>query len=105
MASLMKKLRSSYDHVIIDTPPVLELADAGILGSVSNEVLLIARLNQTPRALIEQAIRILSSYNAPVGGLIATDQQRPQRRYYYKYGYKYGYSHDYTTHLDASKAA
>ena len=105
MISLMKKLRSSYDHIIIDTPPVIELADAGILGSISNEVLLIARLNQTPRALIEQAIRVLTSYNAPVGGLIATDQQRPHRRYYYKYGYKYGNSYGYNGQHDASKAA
>lgn len=98
MAQLIKRLRTKYDHVIIDTPPVVDLADAGILGAMSDEVLLIARLARTPRSLIEQAVRTLNSYDAPVAGVIATDQRRTGRSYYkYKYGYRYRYqqSHSY----------
>jgi capsular exopolysaccharide synthesis family protein len=91
MIALLKQLRSQYDHVIIDTPPVVELADAGILGSMSDDVLLIVRLNRTPKPLIEQAIATLASYNAAVAGMIATDQQPHMRRYYQKYGYSYRY--------------
>ena len=92
MAELLELLKAKFDHVIIDTPPVVELADAGILGGLSDEVLLIARMNRTPKPLIEQAVRTLQSYSAPVAGLIATDQ-RHQRRgaYYYRYGYRYRY--------------
>lgn len=91
-ASLFKALRRDYDHIIIDTPPVVELADAGILGSLSDDVLLIVRMNRTPRTLIDQAIRTLDSYNAPVAGLIATDHPRHRERYYnYRYGYRYRY--------------
>jgi capsular exopolysaccharide synthesis family protein len=95
MASLIKRLRAKYDHVIIDTPPVVDLADAGILGAMSDEVLLIARLARTPRTLIDQAVRTLNSYDAPVAGVIATDQRRTGRGYYYKYkyGYRYRYQH------------
>jgi protein-tyrosine kinase len=92
MASLLKVLRSKYDHVIIDTPPVIELADAGILGGLSDEVMLIARISRTPKPLIEQALRALRNYNAPVAGVIATDQERGKNRYhYYRYGYRYRY--------------
>jgi len=83
MASLLKQLRNKYDHIIIDTPPVLELADAGIVGAFSDDVLLIAQMNRTPRTLIEQAIKTLTSYNAPVAGIIATNQNRANQRYYY----------------------
>lgn len=93
-AELLTRLRQRYDHVIIDTPPVIELADAGILGAQSDEVLLVARMQRTPRTLVEQAVRTLGSYNAPVAGLIATDHKRLRRRYYsYRYGYRYAY-HD-----------
>lgn len=92
MSSLIKTLRSQYDHVIIDTPPVVELADAGILGSQSDDVFLIVRLNRTPKPLIEQAISALASFNAPVAGMLATDQQPHMRRYHSKYGYSYRYS-------------
>ena len=92
MSQLLETLRQRYDHVVIDTPPVVELADAGILGAQSDDVLLIARMNRTPRTLIEQAIRTLGSYNAPVAGMIATDHQRARHRYYYyRYGYRYRY--------------
>lgn len=92
MANLLKVLRTRYDHVIIDTPPVIELADAGILGGLSDEVMLIARISRTPKPLIEQALRALRSYNAPVAGVIATDQERGRNRYhYYRYGYRYRY--------------
>jgi len=91
---LLGRLRERFDHVIIDTPPVVELADAGILGAQSDEVLLVSRMNRTPRTLIEQAISTLQSYHAPVSGMIATDQHRTRRRSYgYRYGYRYGYSY------------
>jgi len=93
MVNLIKAVRQKYDHVVIDTPPVVELADAGIVGALSDDVLLIARMNRTPKALIQQAIRTLASYKAPVAGLIATDQSRHRQRYYY---YRYGYRYQYT---------
>lgn len=96
MAQFLARLRQRYDHVIIDTPPVLELADAGILGAQSDEVLLVVRLNHTPWSLVEQALRVLASYNTSVTGLIATDHHHGQRPYYrYRYGYRYGYRYRY----------
>lgn len=92
MTTLLKTVRREYDHVIIDTPPVVELADAGILGTLSDDVILIARMNRTPRPLIDQAVRTLASYGAPVAGVIATDQSNFRRHYYYhRYGYRYRY--------------
>lgn len=94
MSNLLLRLREKYDHVIIDTPPVVELADAGILGAQSDDVLLVARLQRTPRELIEQAIRNLASFNAPVAGVIATDQKRAGNQHYLRYG-RYGYGYGY----------
>lgn len=94
MTNLIQGLRAKYDHVIIDTPPVLQLADAGILGSQSEEVLVVARMRRTPRPLVEQAINTLTSYNAQVSGIIATDNPRSRGQGYgYKYGYRYSYGY------------
>lgn len=95
MADLLKVLRDRYDHVIIDTPPVVELADAGILGAMSDDVLMIVRMGRTPEPLVRQAIRTLNSYNAHVAGLVATAQMRNRGRYYYRYGYRYRYRYHY----------
>lgn len=106
MSHLIQGLRAKYDHVIIDTPPVLQLADAGILGSQSEEVLVVARMRRTPRPLVEQAINTLTSYNAQVNGIIATDNPRSRGRGYgYKYGYRYGYAYGYTSDRQSRKRA
>lgn len=106
MSHLIQGLRAKYDHVIIDTPPVLQLADAGILGSQSEEVLVVARMRRTPRPLVEQAINTLTSYNARVNGIIATDNPRSRGRGYgYKYGYRYGYAYGYTSDRQSRKRA
>ena len=78
--------------VFIDTPPVLDLADAGILGGLSDEVLMVARMRRTPRPLIEQAVRVLKSYHTPLGGIIATDQERLAGVYDYSYRSRYRYT-------------
>ena len=90
MPSLLARVREKYDHVIIDTPPVLEMADAGILGAMSDDVLLVARLERTPRDLVERAIRTLGGYNAPVAGVIATDQKHCRHHNYYKHNSRDG---------------
>ncbi|MCC7147458.1 MAG: CpsD/CapB family tyrosine-protein kinase [Phycisphaeraceae bacterium] len=100
MVKLLAELRKRYDHVIIDTPPIIDLADAGILGRLSDEVLLIVRLNRTPRSLVEQALSTLASYRAPVSGLIATDQKPRGHGKYYKYG-----SNSYRRYYYHSKAS
>ena len=90
--SLLQHLKREYDHVIVDTPPVVELADAGILGALSDEVLMVVRMCRTPEPLVQQAIRTLAGYNAPVASLIATDQARHRSQYYsYHYGYRRHY--------------
>ena len=108
MQALMEHLRQRFDHVVIDTPPVIELADAGVLGGLSDEVLLIARMRRTSSRLIEQAIHTLGTYNAPVGGVIATDHRTGFGRYYayrYHYRYRYGYRSRYQDARKRRKAA
>ncbi len=92
MKTLLNALRSKFDHVVVDTPPVIQVADAGIVGAQADDVLMVARMGKTPKMLVAQAVRVLGSYNAKVSGVIATDQQRgapPLLRSRYGYHYRY----------------
>lgn len=91
MGGVLQTLRARFDHVIVDTPPALELADAGILGSMSDDVMLIARMHRTPRYMIDQTLRVLKSYNAPVSGVVLTDMKLDVPSYVYRYSYRNGY--------------
>lgn len=95
MTTVLQRLRTTFDHVLVDTPPVLELADAGVLGAQSDDVLLIVRLNRTSRQLVDQATRTLTSYNAPVVGAILTDLPMHNSGYYNNSRYMYKYRYHY----------
>jgi capsular exopolysaccharide synthesis family protein len=70
MAELLKTLAGTYDHIIIDTPPVLTFADALMMGRSVNGVIVVTRSNVTERAYAQDAIRRLRTIRAPILGLV-----------------------------------
>jgi protein-tyrosine kinase len=57
MRRLLDHLRTRFDRVILDTPPVLPLADVAVLASIVDGVLLVVRAGVTPKPSIENALR------------------------------------------------
>jgi capsular exopolysaccharide synthesis family protein len=66
----MLKQRNSY--VLIDTPEVLKISDASLLGAIADGVLLVVRLDKTPRYWVEQAHNTLESLGGNVLGMCLT---------------------------------
>lgn len=94
LAEVLAEIRLRFDHVVIDTPPILDVADAGSLCAAADQVLLVVRLNQTDRELAHEALQTVQSYNSRVAGLVLTDVKPHAVPYgrHYKYGY-YGYGY------------
>jgi capsular exopolysaccharide synthesis family protein len=57
MRRLLDHLRTRFDRVILDTPPVLPLADVAVLAPMVDGVLLVVRAGFTPKPAIENALR------------------------------------------------
>lgn len=90
MRDLLGRLRTEYDVVIIDAPPILPVADAAILASEVDGVLLLARYGSTSRDQLRQAVSRIDS----VGGrLLGTILNRAPRSGLGGYGYGYGYGY------------
>jgi capsular exopolysaccharide synthesis family protein len=71
MRRTLDALRSRFDRVLIDTPPVVPLADVGVLAPYADGVLLVVRAGATPKPLIERA---LASFDAGrLLGLVLND--------------------------------
>jgi len=56
MRRVLEALRSRFDRVIVDVPPVIPLADVGVLAVQCDGVLLVVRAGVTPKPLIERAL-------------------------------------------------
>jgi len=92
MQDLLRKLRDDYDHVIVDSPPVISVTDPVLLSVQTDAVLLIIRSGQTTAAHVRRARSLLQSVNAGLLGVVvnAADLGSPDYYYYY-YGSKYRY--------------
>ncbi|MDO8287602.1 MAG: polysaccharide biosynthesis tyrosine autokinase [Parvibaculum sp.] len=84
MDKLLAELRNRYDLVILDTAPVLPVADTRVLAPKADVVVFLARWRKTPQHAIEAAFRLLSGTGAHVGGVALTQMDMKQQT---KYGY------------------
>jgi capsular exopolysaccharide synthesis family protein len=57
MRRTLDQLRTRFDRVILDTPPILPLADVAVLAPMVDGALLVVRAGMTPRPAIENALR------------------------------------------------
>lgn len=86
MAKLIAELRTMMDIVIIDTPPILAMQDARLLGEISDGALLVVRWGRTPREAVLRAVRSLRDFEIHLlGAVLARGHAKVHR--YYSYGY------------------
>ncbi len=64
---ILSELRTRYDHVILDGPPVLTLADVNVLSSLADQVILVVRASSTSHEIVRQAVKQLSVDTDAVG--------------------------------------
>jgi polysaccharide biosynthesis transport protein len=70
MDQLLAQLAKLYDLVILDTPPVLPVADTRILARKVDFTVVVARWRSTPHQAIESALYLLSADGVEVGGVV-----------------------------------
>jgi tyrosine-protein kinase Etk/Wzc len=97
MAALLQKLRDKYDIILIDSPPVMAVADAVILAPKTDGVILVYRVGKTARAVLFRAKTQLVKSGAQVRGIVLNNMSpEMEMRYGYYYHYKY-YGKYYTS--------
>jgi polysaccharide biosynthesis transport protein len=67
---LLQRLRSEFDIVLIDTPPLLDITDARILGRLADAAVLVFRAGKTSRDAASAAKRRLTDDGIPMLGTI-----------------------------------
>ncbi len=90
MRVLLSELAKHFDLVILDTPPVLATADAGILAALADGVVLVVRAGQTDRVAAKRAHQQLVNVKARVVGTVLNDpggEVSQYGDYYYPYDY------------------
>jgi capsular exopolysaccharide synthesis family protein len=92
MRELLTRLKSIYDFILLDSPPVLAVTDASILGNEVDGVILVVRSRSTSPDMVEEAGERLGKVGARVMGVVMNDLDL--ERHYGKYA-RYSYSSYY----------
>lgn len=102
LEELVERLLTRFDHVILDAPPVLGLADAPLIGG-QVEGIVFAVEAAGPKAVdVQAALGRLRMANVNVLGVVLTKYERRQSGYGYGYGYgfEYGDKHSHRQELE-----
>jgi len=93
MKDLLHELARDYDHVVVDSPPVLSVTDATVLSVLVDGVILVVRSGKTTREALRHTRQLFYNVNARVLGVVlnGVDLRSVDYNYYYYKYYGYGY--------------
>jgi polysaccharide biosynthesis transport protein len=96
---LLRRLRAEFEYVLVDSPPILSVADTRILATMTDAVVLVTKAYETPFEVVRRARSLLYGAGARILGVALNDVNIRKESYGGKYGYYqqygYGYGSDY----------
>ncbi len=105
MRQLIAECAKRYDYVIVDTPPINTVADAQIISTYVDGVVLVSKSGSTTADELNAAIAAVHRAGGNLCGVVLNDLNMKSIKYSYKYKYgdKYGYEYAYADPYEARK--
>jgi capsular exopolysaccharide synthesis family protein len=99
MRKLLTELQSTFDHIVIDTPPIASFTDGVLLAAIADGVILVVHANECSRKVIQRAQQSLQDVRARVLGVVLNRVHLRSTDYtdYYYHAYYKGPESEYTS--------
>ncbi len=109
MKELLAKWKTEYDYILVDLPPVGEVADMFAISDMVSGYIYVVRSGYTDSRLLRDTTDTILSKDAKIFGYVVTDVHPERTEGYTKYGhyyrnYKYGYYNRYKSYSSYEKA-
>jgi capsular exopolysaccharide synthesis family protein len=85
LSKLMEQLTGWFDWIIIDSPPVLPLADTSVWARLADGILLVTREGTTKRRQLQRGLQALEESKV-LGAVVNSSASTDHTNYYYRYG-------------------
>jgi capsular exopolysaccharide synthesis family protein len=95
LATLIEVLRSEYDYIFIDCPPIDIVADAQIIEKLADRTVFVVRSGLLDRSMLPELENIYQEKRFKNLSVILNGTESAGGRYGYRYGYRNGYSSYY----------
>jgi capsular exopolysaccharide synthesis family protein len=94
MKELLRELSRQFDHILIDSPPLISVTDPVILSTMVDGSILVVQSGKSTRELVRRARRELAGVGARVFGVVLNNVNVKREGYddydYYRYTGNYG---------------
>ena len=87
MQEIITTARENFKYIIIDTPPIIPMADINIYSTLVDGILLVIQAGKTPRSLVKKALSSLATEK--IIGAVLNGVDPIHSKYYYGSGYSY----------------
>jgi len=99
LRDFVEEAKKEYDFIVFDSPPILSTADAAILASKMDGVLLVYRIGAVSRGLLKRSTTQLEQVKSPLMGVVLNGMKADvspdfEDLRYYKHYYSYGESEE-----------
>lgn len=95
LKQIIQTVRSRYDYIFIDCPPVEMVADTQIIAQLADRTLFVVRAGLLERSMLPELQRIYDEKKYKNMAIILNGTAGSGGRYSYRYGYRYGYHYGY----------
>lgn len=83
--NLLSRLKTRYDYIIFDTPPIIPVTDTGLIGSHTDGVIMVVQASRTQRGVVKHSEGLLKQAQSKILGYILTNIQYHIPAYIYRY--------------------
>lgn len=85
MQRLLAEMKTQFDHILMDTPPIISVTDSGIIGALADGVLLVIQAGRTQRGIVQRATELLEQAHCKTIGHVLTNIEYHLPEYIYRY--------------------
>lgn len=86
MKKLLAKLKEHYDVIILDSPPILVVADAQVLSTLADGTVMVVRAGKTKKEMVLKAKKKVEQVHGKILGMLLNGAEKEAGNYYYYYG-------------------
>lgn len=91
MKALLDRLKAAFDFILIDTPPILSVTDAQVLGKMVDGLVLVVQADRTPREALKQTREVIDLLQLKTYGVVINALNLDNRGYYRRQYYRHYY--------------
>jgi capsular exopolysaccharide synthesis family protein len=105
MLDLIKELKSRFDIVFFDSPPILGVSDASVLSSEMDLTIIVVQHRRFPKAMLQRVKQAVLNVGGTILGVVLNNVDVRHDQYYEYYTSYYNYYHKHPTNTDSGKGS